>query len=41
MKKLIHDKTEHEWHYIQKGGLIQVQINTIEDVLNIDKHAYE
>ena len=37
MKKIIHDKTEHEWHYIQKGGLIQVQINTIEDVLNIDK----
>ena len=37
MKKIIQDKTEHEWHYIQKGGLIQVQINTIEDVLNIDK----
>lgn len=28
-------KTEHQWHFIQKGGLIQVQISTIDDILNL------
>ena len=32
-------KTEtknHNWKFVQNGGLIQVQISTIEDVLNLD-----
>ncbi|MCQ2592055.1 MAG: hypothetical protein MJ188_04665 [Treponema sp.] len=38
MKKIIENNKEgYNWHYVQKGGLIQVQLSTIEDVLNIDK----
>lgn len=32
MKK---NKTIHQWHFIQNGGLIQAQISTIDDVLNL------
>ena len=27
----------HEWHFIQSSGLVQLQITSIEDVLNLDK----
>lgn len=27
----------HSWKFVQNGGLIQAQIATIEDVLNLDK----
>ena len=27
----------HSWKFIQNGGLIQAQISTIDDVLNLDK----
>ena len=37
MAKIKNKKTEHEWHFVQRGGLLQVQLSTIEDVLNIDK----
>lgn len=28
-------KAAHQWHFIQNGGLIQAQISTIDDVLNL------
>lgn len=28
---------EHQWKFQQVGGLVQVQLNTIDDVLNLDK----
>ena len=27
----------HSWKFVQNGGLIQAQISTIDDVLNLDK----
>lgn len=30
-------KDEHQWKFVQKAGLVQVQISTVEDVLNLDK----
>lgn len=35
MKK--NNKDEHVWKFVQNGGLIQVQLSSVEDVLNIDK----
>lgn len=31
------EKLSHDWKFFQHGGLIQVSISTIEDVLNLDK----
>jgi len=30
------NKAMHEWHFVQNGGLIQTQLTTIEDVLNLE-----
>ena len=30
-------QNEHSWRYTQTGGLVQVQLSTIDDVLNLDK----
>ena len=30
-------QNEHNWRYTQTGGLVQVQLSTIDDVLNLDK----
>ena len=27
----------HSWKFVQNGGLIQAQISTIDDILNLDK----
>ena len=35
MKKQI--ENAHEWHFVQNGGLVQVCISSIDDVLNLDK----
>lgn len=34
MKKI---KSEHEWKFVQVGGMIQASISTIDDILNLDK----
>lgn len=34
MKK---QSNEYQWHFVQNGGLIQVKISNIDDVLNLDK----
>lgn len=34
MKK---NKSEHEWKFVQVGGMIQASISTIDDILNLDK----
>lgn len=31
------NKNGHEWNFIQTGGLVQLQISSIDDVLNLDK----
>ena len=33
-KKQVSDK--HFWHFVQNGGLIQPEISTIDDVLNLE-----
>lgn len=35
--KAINKKENYKFHFIQQGGLVQAQINTIDDVLNLDK----
>ena len=35
--KTITKKGEYKFHFVQQGGLVQVQLNTIEDVLNLHK----
>ena len=30
------ENQEHKWHFSQAGGLLQVQLSSIDDVLNID-----
>ena len=30
-------KKTHTWHFMQAGGLIQLKIRTIDDILNLDK----
>ena len=30
------EETKHFWRFVQNGGLIQPQISTIEDVLNLE-----
>ncbi len=33
--KLSDKKDGHSWHFIQPGGLVQLKINTIDDILNL------
>ena len=35
IKKFVTDN--HVWHFVQVGGLMQLQIRNIDDVLNLSK----
>ncbi|MCH5291172.1 MAG: hypothetical protein J1D88_05340 [Treponema sp.] len=37
MKATTINTSGHVWHFIQTGGLVQLQITSIDDILNLDK----